>query len=44
MGKLEEFYSSQGGFRIGNLTNFLLRGPPLKGDMGGDIDLSRKLS
>ena len=28
MGKLEEFYSSQGSFRIGNLTNFLLQGPP----------------
>lgn len=41
MGKLEEFYSSQGGFRIGNLTK---KGPYLNGDMGGGIDLSRKLS
>jgi hypothetical protein len=41
MGKLEEFYSSQGGFRIGNLTK---KGPSLNGDMGGGTDLSRKLS
>lgn len=40
MGKQEEFYSSQGGFRIGNLTK---EGPPLKVDMGGGIDLSKKL-